>query len=129
MGAFCFFCVGEGYFVLNAWLPTFLNQELGFDLASSAFLSVLPWLAMFLSANVGGKVADSLFKRGMSMTRVRKLMQTIGFLGPAFFLGLVTVTHSPYVVVGLMTAALALGSASQSGVYSNHQVRCLLTPL
>lgn len=116
------FCCTWGYFVLNAWLPTFLNQELGFDLASSAFLSVLPWLAMFLTANIGGRLADGLFKGGMPMTQVRKLMQTIGFLGPAVFLGLVTVTHSPYVVVGLMTAALALGSFSQSGVYSNHQV-------
>jgi MFS transporter, ACS family, solute carrier family 17 (sodium-dependent inorganic phosphate cotransporter), other len=119
------FCCTWGFFTLNAWLPTYFSQELGFDLASSAFLSVLPWLAMFLFANAGGQIADGLFRRGMSMTSVRKLMQTIGFLGPAFFLSLVTVTHAPFVVVSYMTAALALSSFSQSGVYSNHQVRVL----
>lgn len=101
--------------------PTFLNMKLGFDVASSSLLSVLPWVAMFASANVGGQIADGLLKRGMQMTSVRKLMQSIGFLGPAVFLALVSVTTEPYIVVGLMTAALALGSFSQSGVYSNHQ--------
>lgn len=115
------FCCTWGFFVLSAWLPTFLNQELGFNLSSSAFLSVLPWLAMFLSANAGGQIAGGLFRRGMSMTNVRKLMQSIGFLGPAFFLSLVAVTHTPFACISYMTAALALSSFSQSGVYSNHQ--------
>jgi MFS transporter, ACS family, solute carrier family 17 (sodium-dependent inorganic phosphate cotransporter), other len=115
------FCCTWGYFVLNAWLPTFLNQQLGFDLASSAFLSVLPWLAMFLSANLGGRLADGLFARGVPLTRVRKLMQGVGFLGPAVFLGLAAASTAPATVIACMTAALALGSFSQSGVYSNHQ--------
>jgi MFS transporter, ACS family, solute carrier family 17 (sodium-dependent inorganic phosphate cotransporter), other len=76
---------------------------------------------MFTFANVGGLLADRLLANGLSMTRVRKLMQTIGFLGPATFLGLVSVTTEPVPAVIYMTLALALGSFSQSGVYSNHQ--------
>jgi MFS transporter, ACS family, solute carrier family 17 (sodium-dependent inorganic phosphate cotransporter), other len=110
-----------GYFVLLTWLPTYFSMELGFDLQASAFVSVVPWVAMFLFANVGGLIADHLISRGLSMTTVRKLMQTIGFLGPATFLGLVSVTTDPVPAVIYMTLALALGSFSQSGVYSNHQ--------
>jgi len=76
---------------------------------------------MFLSSNAGGVIADTMLARGVSTTHVRKIMQSIGFLGPALFLGLVSVTHEPSLAVTYMTAALALGSFSQSGVYSNHQ--------
>jgi len=76
---------------------------------------------MFLSANAGGVIADTLIARGLSITKVRKTMQSIGFLGPAVFLALVSSTSQPALAVSYMTAALALGSFSQSGVYSNHQ--------
>jgi MFS transporter, ACS family, solute carrier family 17 (sodium-dependent inorganic phosphate cotransporter), other len=109
-----------GYFVLLTWLPTYFVQKLGFDLASSSFLSILPWLAMFIFANVGGILADKLIKMGTSVTTVRKTMQSIGFIGPAIFLTLVTTSTSPASAVACMTAALATGSFSQSGVYSNH---------
>lgn len=107
--------------MLLIWLPTYFNQQLGFDLAASSFLSILPWLAMFLSANAGGFIADAMRARDLSITTVRKTMQSIGFLGPAIFLGLVATTSTPALAVTYMTAALALGSFSQSGVYSNHQ--------
>lgn len=110
-----------GYFVLLTWLPTYFNQKLGFDLAASSFLSILPWLAMFIFANIGGVLADTLRAQGMSTTRVRKTMQTAGMMGPAIFLGLVSVSTQPALAVTFMTAALALGSFTQSGVYSNHQ--------
>lgn len=76
---------------------------------------------MFLSANAGGFIADALRARNMSITTVRKIMQSIGFVGPAIFLGLVASTHNPALAVTYMTTALALGSFSQSGVYANHQ--------
>lgn len=110
-----------GYFVLLTWLPTYFNQQLGFDLAASSFLSILPWLAMFISANVSGVIADSLRARGMSITMIRKLMQSIGLLGPATFLALVSSTSDPSLAVAYMTSALALGAFTQNGVYSNHQ--------
>lgn len=110
-----------GYFVLLIWLPTYFNQQLGFDLAASSFLSILPWFAMFVSANAGGLIADNMRARGLSITAVRKTMQTIGFLGPALCLTFVGTTTDPALAVVYMTSALALGSFSQSGVYSNHQ--------
>ena len=48
--------------------------------------SVLPWLVMAASANVGGALADRLVRSGLSVTRVRKIMQSVGFIGPALFM-------------------------------------------
>jgi ACS family sodium-dependent inorganic phosphate cotransporter len=48
-------------------------QVLGFNLMESGMFSVLPWLTMALSANLGGWIADSLVSRGVSVTAVRKV--------------------------------------------------------
>ena len=71
------FCHNWGTFILLTWMPTYYNQVLGLDLMKSGFYSVLPWITMALAANVGGWVADSMVARGISVTRVRKIMQSV----------------------------------------------------
>jgi len=39
----------------------------------SGMFSVLPWLTMALSANLGGWIADTLVSRDVSVTVVRKV--------------------------------------------------------
>ena len=115
------FCHNWGTFILLTWMPTYYNQVLGLDLKSSGLLSVLPWVTMAVAANVGGWIADSLVSRGWSVTHVRKIMQTVGFLGPAFFLTRLSAVHTPVGAVACMMAAQGLDAFSQSGLYSNHQ--------
>ena len=52
-------------------------QVLGFDLLKSGIFSVLPWVTMALFANLGGWLADTMVSRGVSVTLVRKVMQTV----------------------------------------------------
>ena len=64
----------------------YYQQHLGMDLLKSGIFSVLPWITMAVFANVGGWLADSLIHKGMSVTRVRKIMQTVRCLSsPAAF--------------------------------------------
>lgn len=115
------FCHNWGTFILLTWMPTYYNQVLGLDLKSSGLFSVLPWITMAVSANVGGWIADGLVAKGWSVTAVRKLMQSLGFLGPAFFLTqLGNVSTVPEAVLCMM-AAQGFDAFSQSGLYSNHQ--------
>ena len=115
------FCHNWGTFILLTWMPTYYNQVLGLDLKSSGFFSVLPWITMALAANLGGWIADTLVERKWSVTAVRKLMQTIGFLGPAFFLTQLGRISTVPDAVACMMAAQGLDAFSQSGLYSNHQ--------
>lgn len=115
------FCCTWGYFVLLTWLPTFLYSRFELRLAQSSFLSALPWAAMFVASNVSGALADAMIRRGVDVTVTRKLMQTVGFLGPAVFLALVTRVGNAYVAMGLVSVALALAAFSNSGVYATHQ--------
>ena len=53
------------------------NQVLHFDLMKSGIFSVLPWMTMAVTSNIGGWIADKLVERGVTVTRVRKIMQTV----------------------------------------------------
>ncbi|KAK9843080.1 hypothetical protein WJX74_006724 [Apatococcus lobatus] len=115
------FCHNWGTFILLTWMPSYYHQVLGMDLMRSGFLSVLPWLTMAISANVAGWAADTMVAKGMSITKVRKIMQTIGFMGPAVFLTQLGNVHTPGAAVACMMASQGLDACSQSGLYSNHQ--------
>ncbi|XP_027110779.1 sodium-dependent phosphate transport protein 1, chloroplastic isoform X1 [Coffea arabica] len=115
------FCHNWGTFILLTWMPTYYHQVLKFNLTESGMFSVLPWLTMAFSANVGGWIADSLVSKGVSVTIVRKIMQTIGFLGPAFFLTQLNHVDSPAMAVLCMACSQGTDAFSQSGLYSNHQ--------
>nr|GLL33375.1 sodium-dependent phosphate transport protein 1, chloroplastic [Ipomoea trifida] len=137
------FCHNWGTFILLTWMPTYYHQVfpsaakaisltlflgaleielvLKFNLTESGMIAVLPWLTMAFSAYAGGWIADSLVRKGVSVTVVRKIMQTIGFLGPAFFLTQLSHVDSPAMAVLCMTCSQGSDAFSQSGLYSNHQ--------
>ncbi|GLT81690.1 hypothetical protein SLE2022_001260 [Rubroshorea leprosula] len=115
------FCHNWGTFILLTWMPTYYHQVLKFNLTESGLFAVLPWLTMAFSANMGGWIADTLVSKGLSVTRVRKIMQTIGFLGPAFFLTQLSHVDSPAMAVICMACSQGTDAFSQSGLYSNHQ--------
>ncbi|CAA7406411.1 unnamed protein product [Spirodela intermedia] len=115
------FCHNWGTFILLTWMPTYYHQVLKFNLTESGLFCVLPWLTMALSSNLGGWIADSLVTRGLSVTTVRKIMQSIGFLGPAFFLTQLSHVDSPSMAILCMACSQGMDAFSQSGLYSNHQ--------
>ncbi|CAG7881880.1 unnamed protein product [Brassica rapa] len=103
-------------------------QVLKFNLTESGLLCVLPWFTMAVLANVGGWIADTLVSRGLSITSshklssmVRQIMQSIGFLGPAFFLTQLSRVKTPAMAVLCMACSQGADAFSQSGLYSNHQ--------
>ncbi|OMP00414.1 Major facilitator superfamily [Corchorus olitorius] len=130
------FCHNWGTFILLTWMPTYYNQGvknwwvllstycligyevLKFNLTESGLLCVLPWLTMAVFANIGGWIADTLVSRGLSITSI---MQSIGFLGPAFFLTQLSHVRTPAMAVLCMACSQGSDAFSQSGLYSNHQ--------
>ena len=120
---FCHFCHNYATFLLLSFMPTFFHSFHGLDLTLSGIFSVLPWISMAVGSNLGGWMADGLItSRSMSITRTRKVMQSIGFLGPAFFLFQLRGAESPFVAVAFFILAQGLDAfGSQPGLYSNHQ--------
>ena len=75
-----------GYFILLAWMPLYFKQVVGLDLARASWFSALPWATMAVSGLAAGTLADSLIARGVPVTVVRKITQSVGFVGPAISL-------------------------------------------
>lgn len=115
------FCHNWGTFILLTWMPTYYSQVLKFNLTESGLFCVLPWLTMAIFANLGGWIADTLVSKGFSISSVRKIMQSIGFLGPAFFLTQLSHVKTPAFAVLCMACSQGSDAFSQSGLYSNHQ--------
>jgi ACS family sodium-dependent inorganic phosphate cotransporter len=112
-----------GHFALLAWLPTYFSEVLKLDLTHAALVSILPTLASVMLSSIAAPWADSLIDAGTPITQVRKLCQTIAFLGPATCM--LTTALNPglpsWAVIAVLTAGLSLGSFALSGLYCTHQ--------
>ncbi|XWS55562.1 hypothetical protein CRYUN_Cryun09bG0010800 [Craigia yunnanensis] len=110
-----------GYFVLLSWMPVYFKTVFNVNLKQAAWFSAVPWGTMAVSGYVAGVVSDSLIKAGYSVTLVRKIMQSIGFIGPGVSLLCLNFAKSPAVAALFITAALSLSSFSQAGFLLNMQ--------
>ncbi|KQK05973.1 hypothetical protein BRADI_2g23690v3 [Brachypodium distachyon] len=111
-----------GYFVLLSWMPVYFKTVYNVNLKQAAWFSAIPWAVMALSGYVAGASADFMIKSGFSIVRVRKIMQSIGFIGPGVSLLCLRFAQTPLVAAVIMTAALGLSSCSQAGYFCNVQV-------
>ncbi|KAK7388590.1 hypothetical protein VNO78_23411 [Psophocarpus tetragonolobus] len=117
------FCISWGNYNFGAWLPTYFSKELHLNLTEAAWVSILPPLAAIFFTLVAAQLADSLISRGVEITLVRKITQSIAFVAPAICLTLTVldIAPSPWLVVGILTGGLSLTSFSFSGLYCTHQ--------
>jgi MFS family permease len=116
----CHFCNNWSGYVLLSWLPTYLNDRLGVDLASVGLFAMAPSIVSFLCLNAAGATGDALLGRGMRTQTVRKLMQTIGFGAIAAALLVVPHVDSAPLAIGVLCASAALGAAVAAGFGTNH---------
>jgi len=114
------FCNNWSLYVLLSWLPTFVSEGLGVPYASVGLVSMLPHLSSLIAINIAGYVTDRMIRGGMDITRVRKTMQTIGFLGIASALAIVGEVDSVWLAIGIMCAGNAIGACVTGGFASNH---------
>ena len=70
--------------------------------------------------NAGGWMADALIRRGMETTRVRKLLQAVGFGGSAAVLAVVGYVESVPLAIALMSLGNVFGGAMSGGFGVNH---------
>lgn len=106
------FAHGWGHYVLLMWTPTYLTTKLGLDLKTAGMYSMLPYVVMFVFSNLGGWMADTFIRSGMTLTKVRKLVETISYVGA--ILGFVLLAQAQTPVQGVILLAFTLGSMAVS---------------
>ncbi|GFQ00069.1 probable anion transporter 3 chloroplastic [Phtheirospermum japonicum] len=68
-------CLGFAYLFLS-------ERVFDVNLQQAAWISAVPWGTMAISGYIAGSVSDYLIKSDYSITSARKIMQSIGFIGP-----------------------------------------------
>jgi len=93
--------------MLLSWLPSYFRDVQGISTAKTGLLSAAPWLAMAVATILCGSLSDRMIRRGIGVSRVRKLMQGVGLLGSALLLYAAGGAHTPAAASLLVTGATA----------------------
>ncbi|XP_031389192.1 probable anion transporter 4, chloroplastic isoform X2 [Punica granatum] len=110
-----------GFFVILSWMPIYFNSVYHVDLRQAAWFSAVPWSVMAFVGYLAGMWSDMLIRGGTSITLTRKIMQSIGFIGPGIALIGLTSARSPSIASAWLTLAVGLKSFSHSGFLVNIQ--------
>ncbi|XP_078436422.1 phosphate transporter 4;3 isoform X2 [Wolffia australiana] len=110
-----------GFFVNLSWMPLYFNMIYRVDLRQAAWFSAGPWAVMAVLGYSAGVVSDLLIRRGMPVTATRKLMQSIGFIGPGLAILGLNACSGPIAASASLTAAVGLSSFSHCGFLVNIQ--------
>ncbi|XP_024026750.1 probable anion transporter 4, chloroplastic isoform X1 [Morus notabilis] len=110
-----------GFFIILSWMPVYFNFVYHVDLRHAAWFSAVPWSVMAIMGYLGGLCSDMLIRSGTTITLTRKIMQSVGFIGPAIALVGLTTARSPLIASAWLTIAVGLKSFSHSGFLVNLQ--------
>jgi MFS transporter, ACS family, D-galactonate transporter len=98
------------FYLLLAWLPSYLSSALHVDLFHAVLYTSVPWLfATFTDLFVGGWLVDALIQRGWNSIRVRQVV-LIG--GTAGGLGILGATHASSPVEAIFWISICIGGLS-----------------
>lgn len=114
------FASNWGTYVLLAWMPTYVNKGLHIDFGTVGVYAMVPYIAAFLFFNLAGNVADRLVSRGWKVIRIRRIMQIIGFGGPALILMLVGYVKNAEAAIAMMTLSNIFIGFTAGGFIVNH---------
>lgn len=109
------------FYTMLTWMPSYLNQVLGFDVENSGAVSVMPYLACFACSMLSGVIADKLTKSGMKVEKVRKVMQFSGEMTAGIALGVAGyINDNIPLVIFLLVLSTGASGLSMAGYACNH---------
>jgi len=93
------------------WIPKFLQQERGFDLAAIGKYYWIPYVGLAFGNLAGGFVPGRLMRSGWSLDRSRKTVMFVASCMIAACFILITRVPSPAWAIGLLTGAMFFHAA------------------
>ena len=113
-------CINWSLYLVLSWFPTFVNRELGADLQLAGFLALAPTIVSLVMAPLAGRLFDRLVAKGHDRLRVRRVMQSLAFVGITAAMMAITLTDSLVLSVTVITLSNALTAFSIGGFATNH---------
>jgi ACS family sodium-dependent inorganic phosphate cotransporter len=112
-----------GFYGLLNWLPSFFKDAYHLEIAQLATFTLLPYLVQGGVGAGAGIVADALLSRGWPVKRVRRVLQTVGMLGPAACMVAAAsplTEGDPGAASAWITLGLGLNALTLAGVSVSH---------
>jgi len=98
------------FYLLLAWLPSYLASAHQLTLRSAVLYTGIPWVfSGFTDLLIGGLLVDALVKRGWDSVRVR---QSVLIGGTAFGLGIFGAAHAATPLVAVFWISVSMGGLS-----------------
>ncbi|XP_075229052.1 uncharacterized protein LOC142328844 [Lycorma delicatula] len=113
------FAMNWSNYIIMQWLPTYLARNLGAN-KESISLTAVPYIINSLVGIVAGHFADTLISRRWSVLSVRRLMTSIGLLGPGIFLLAFCAVDNLLAAVVFVSISMGLCACNSAGHLSNH---------
>ena len=113
-------CINWSLYLVLSWFPTFVNRELGADLQLAGFLALAPTIVSLVMAPLAGRLFDRLVRNGHDRLKVRRVMQSLAFVGITAAMMAITLTESLILSVTVITLSNSLTAFSIGGFATNH---------
>lgn len=101
-----FFCFDYYWYLLVNWLPDYLVTVRHLTILKAGFFASLPFFVFGVSEPLGGWIADSLTRRGVSETLARKGVVTVAFLTGLLLIPAALVEKPSAAILLIMGASL-----------------------
>ncbi|CAD5122774.1 DgyrCDS11181 [Dimorphilus gyrociliatus] len=113
------FSMNWSNYIIMQWLPTYFARGLEAKREEIMFTAV-PYVMNSLVGMTSGHFADALISHKWTVLSVRRLMTTIGLIGPALFILLFSAANNFVMAVILISVSMGLSACNASGHLSNH---------
>jgi MFS family permease len=100
-----YFCYGWTLWLYLSWLPSFFQNEYGFNTRESAFFSAAVYMPGVIGNLLGGELSDRILHRTRDLKKARRNLAMFAFL--ASFTCMLTM----FLTTDLTTIVIALGAA------------------
>lgn len=113
------FAMNWSSYIIMQWLPTYLTRTLGAN-RESISLSAVPYIFNFIVGIGAGHWADKLVANGWPLLSVRRLMTSLGLIGPGLFLLAFCAVNNLAAAVILVSISMGFCAFNSAGHLSNH---------
>ncbi|KAK2168532.1 hypothetical protein LSH36_16g08005 [Paralvinella palmiformis] len=113
------FSMNWSNYIIMQWLPTYLARNLGAEKHDIMFTAV-PYVMNSLVGMAAGHFADALIARKWTVLSVRRLMTSVGLIGPGIFIVFFSGVNNLVLAVLFVSLSMGLSACNASGHLSNH---------